>query len=77
VNRIAGRVTLPAGRGDEARHPGGIEYREALPIKRVRDIYVPDLHIDRLNIKAMNSRQFSVLKIILYCVASHDTHAEN
>jgi error-prone DNA polymerase len=39
--------TLPAGRGDEAR-TGGHEPdpRDKVPIKKVRNIYVPDLHID-------------------------------
>jgi error-prone DNA polymerase len=46
--------TLPAGRGDEARHPGGPDPRGALPIKKVRDIYIPDLHIDTLSVKARN-----------------------
>jgi hypothetical protein len=48
--------TLPAGRGDEARHPGGPDPRGAVPIKQVRDIYIPDLHIDTLNVKARNFR---------------------
>ena len=48
--------TLPAGRGDEARHPGGPDPRGAIPIKKVRDIYIPDLHIDTLNVKARNFR---------------------
>jgi len=48
--------TLPAGRGDQARHPGGPDPREAIPIRKVRDIYVPDLHIDTLSVKARNFR---------------------
>jgi hypothetical protein len=48
--------TLPAGRGDQARHPGGPDPREAVPIKKVRNIYIPDLHIDTLNVKARNFR---------------------
>jgi error-prone DNA polymerase len=47
---------LPAGRGDQARHPGGPDPREAIPIKKVRDIYIPDLHIDTLSVKARNFR---------------------
>ena len=57
LNSVGGRdasFTLPAGRGDQARHPGGPDPREAVPIKKVRDIYIPDLHIDRLNVKARN-----------------------
>ena len=57
LNSVGGRdasFTLPAGRGDQARHPGGPDPHEAVPIKKVRDIYIPDLHIDRLNVKARN-----------------------
>ena len=59
LNSVGGRdgsFTLPAGRGDQVRHPGGPDPREAVPIKKVRDIYVPDLHIDSLNVKARNFR---------------------
>ncbi len=48
--------TPSAGRGDEARHPGGADPRGDVPIKKVRDIYIPDLHIDTMNIKARNFR---------------------
>jgi error-prone DNA polymerase len=48
-----GFVRTP-GRGDEARHPGGPDPRGAVPIKK--DIYVPDLHIDTLTVKARNFR---------------------
>jgi len=48
--------TLPAGRGDEARHSGGPDPRGNVPVKKVRDIYIPDLHIDTLNLKARNFR---------------------
>jgi error-prone DNA polymerase len=47
---------VPAGRGDEARHPGGPDPRGDVPIKKVRDIYIPDLHIDTLSVKARNFR---------------------
>jgi error-prone DNA polymerase len=56
-NSVGGQhetFTLPAGRGDQARHPGGPDPREAVPIKKVRDIYIPDLHIETLNVKARN-----------------------
>lgn len=46
---------IPAGRGDEAVHSGGagIDSRDGKALKHAaRDIYVPDLHIDTLNIKA-------------------------
>jgi error-prone DNA polymerase len=49
-------LTLPAGRGDEARPLGGPDPRGDVPIKKVRDIYIPDLHIDTLNVKARNFR---------------------
>jgi error-prone DNA polymerase len=57
LNNVGGcneAFILPAGRGDEARHPGGPDPRGALPIKKVRDIYIPDLHIETLNVKARN-----------------------
>jgi error-prone DNA polymerase len=59
LNSVGGRdasFTLPAGRGDQVRHPGGPDPREDVPIKKVRDIYIPDLHIDTLNLKARNFR---------------------
>jgi hypothetical protein len=60
LNGIGGSneaFTLPAGSGDQARHPGGPDPREAVPIRKVRDIYIPDLHIDTLNVKARNFRR--------------------
>ena len=59
LNSVGGAnetFTHPAGRGDEARHPGGPDLRGAVPIKKVRDIYIPDLRIDTLNVKARNFR---------------------
>ncbi|RAH96334.1 error-prone DNA polymerase [Acuticoccus sediminis] len=47
---------LPHGRGDQARNGGvGPDPRE-LPPKglRTRDIYIPDLHIDTIKVKARN-----------------------
>jgi hypothetical protein len=49
--------TLPADRGDEVRHPGGPDPRGDVPIRKVRDIYIPDLHIDTLALR----RGFSVM----------------
>ena len=43
---------LPAARGDETRRPGGLDPRGSIPIKKVRDIYIPDLHIDKMSVKA-------------------------
>ena len=54
LRQISGmEFTLPAGRGDEARHGGsGLDPRETQALRKVRDIYVPDLHIDLLAVKA-------------------------
>jgi error-prone DNA polymerase len=49
---------LPHGRGDEFHHGGpGLDPR-SLPPKglRTRDIYVPDLHIDTIKVKARDFR---------------------
>lgn len=46
---------LPHGRGDEFHHgSGGADSRDRPP--RVRDIYIPDLHIDTLKLKPRNFR---------------------
>lgn len=46
---------LPAGRGDEFAHGGGTDPRDRqAPAVRPRDMYTPDLHIDRLKVKARN-----------------------
>jgi error-prone DNA polymerase len=48
---------LAPGRGDEAKHGGhGLDSREHKPLTKPRDIYVPDLHIDTLKVKARNFR---------------------
>jgi error-prone DNA polymerase len=49
---------LPAGCGDEAKHGGsGLDSREPKPpVHKPRDMYVPDLHIDTLKLKARNFR---------------------
>jgi error-prone DNA polymerase len=46
---------LPHGRGDQVKAGGGPDPRE-LPPKglRTRDIYIPDLHIDTIKVKARN-----------------------
>jgi len=46
---------VPRGRGDEAKEGGGPEPRETLG-REVRDIFVPDLHIDRINVKTRDFR---------------------
>jgi error-prone DNA polymerase len=59
LNSVGGAnetFNLPAARGDEARHPGGPGPRGDIPIKKVRYIYIPDLHINTLNVTARNFR---------------------
>jgi hypothetical protein len=58
LRRIGGLdepFALPAGRGDEARHPGSPDPRETQGLEESAGIYVPDLHIDTLSVKARNS----------------------
>jgi error-prone DNA polymerase len=46
---------LPTGRGDEFAHGGGPDPRDMpKPAIQPRDIFVPDLHIDTLKVKARN-----------------------
>jgi error-prone DNA polymerase len=47
--------TIPHGRGDEAKTGGGPDPREGLG-RKAREIYIPDLHIDRIKVKARNFR---------------------
>lgn len=50
-----GDFPLPHGRGDQVRHGGGPDPRDnPKPAVQARDIYVPDLHIDTLNVKSRN-----------------------
>jgi error-prone DNA polymerase len=46
---------LSRGRGDEAKTGGGPDSRETLG-RRPRDIYIPDLHIDRIKVRPRNFR---------------------
>jgi error-prone DNA polymerase len=46
---------VPRGRGDEAKAGGGPDPRETLG-RKVRDIFVPDLHIDRIKVKTRDFR---------------------
>jgi hypothetical protein len=51
----AGYTPVPTGRGDEFAHgsPGSPDSRDRPPMgAKVREIYVPDLHIDTLKVKA-------------------------
>ncbi len=50
-----GPFPLPHGRGDEAKTGGGPDPRESA-VRKARDIYVPDRHIDTLKMKARNFR---------------------
>jgi error-prone DNA polymerase len=47
---------LTAGRGDEAKHGGSSadSWEPKAPIQKPRDMYVSDLHIDTLKLKARN-----------------------
>lgn len=46
---------LPAGRGDEFAHGGGPDPRDKpKPVLQPRNMFVPDLHIDTLKVKARN-----------------------
>jgi error-prone DNA polymerase len=47
---------LPHGRGDEFHHGGGGADSRSRPPRKVRDIFVPDLHIDTLKLKPRNFR---------------------
>jgi hypothetical protein len=48
--------TPPADPGDQGRHPGGPDPQGDVPIKKVRNIYIPDIHIGALNVMARNFR---------------------
>jgi error-prone DNA polymerase len=60
LKSVAGRgqaLILPSGRGDEAKGGGsGPDNRDPKPIIQPRDIYIPDLHIETLKVKAKNFR---------------------
>jgi error-prone DNA polymerase len=47
---------LPHGRGDEFHHGGNGQDSRDRPSRKVRDIYIPDLHIDTLKLKPRNFR---------------------
>jgi error-prone DNA polymerase len=46
---------VPHGRGDEAKSGGGPDPRDTLG-RKAREIYVPDLHIDRIKVKTRDFR---------------------
>ncbi|MGO7984258.1 hypothetical protein ACC691_41235, partial [Rhizobium johnstonii] len=46
---------LPAGRGDEFARGGGPDpLDQPKPVIAARDMFVPDLHIDTLQVKSRN-----------------------
>lgn len=48
---------LPHGRGDEAKHGGGSDYRDIDPRPpKVRDIYVPDLSLEAIRVRTWDFR---------------------
>ncbi|NWJ27544.1 error-prone DNA polymerase [Rhizobium sp. RM] len=50
-----GEFRLPHGRGDQVKHGGGPDPRDnPKPAVQARDIYIPDLHIDRLKVRSRN-----------------------
>ena len=57
ISGVGEPFQLAPGRGDEAKGGGGgPDSRDPKPVVRPRDIYVPDLHIDTLKLKARNFR---------------------
>ena len=54
IGKRDGAFPLPHGRGDEFHH--GSPTPDARGAARPRDIYIPDLHIDRLRVQAKNFR---------------------
>jgi error-prone DNA polymerase len=54
VSGLDAGFPLVPGRGDEAKHGGSGSDSEPKPIPKPRDMYVPDLHIDTLKLKARN-----------------------
>ncbi len=48
-------LALPRGRGDGAKTGGSPDSREMLG-RKAREIFIPDLHIDRIKVKARNFR---------------------
>jgi error-prone DNA polymerase len=57
ISGIDAPFPLAPGRGDEAKHSGSPDSRDGKEHSaKPRDIYVPDLHIDTLKLKARNFR---------------------
>jgi error-prone DNA polymerase len=56
ISGIDAPLPLAPGHGDEAKHSGSPDGRAKPHSPKPRDIYVPDLHIDTLKLKARNFR---------------------
>jgi error-prone DNA polymerase len=57
LKTVSGLDALIPGKSDEAKHGGhGPDSRDPKPMAKPRDLYVPDLHIDTLKLKARNFR---------------------
>jgi error-prone DNA polymerase len=56
IGETEDRFLLPHGRGDEFHHGGNGPDSRDRPPRKVRDIYVPDLHIDTMKLKPRNFR---------------------
>lgn len=57
VSGLDAPFPLVPSRGDEAKQGGhGPDSRDPRPMPKPRDIYIPDLHIDTLKVKARNFR---------------------
>lgn len=55
IGELEKAFPLPHGRGDQAKTGGGPDPRETLG-RKAREIYIPDLHIDRIRVKTRNFR---------------------
>jgi error-prone DNA polymerase len=56
IGETADDFELPHGRGDEFHHGGNGPDSGDRPSRKIRNIYVPDLHIDTLKLKPRNFR---------------------
>jgi error-prone DNA polymerase len=54
IGELEGTFNLPTGRGDQATHSGGPDQRERGLNRNTRDIYIPDLRLETLKVKARN-----------------------
>jgi error-prone DNA polymerase len=55
IGELEGSFNLPTGRGDQVTHSGRPDQRERTGFHRnARDIYIPDLRLETLKVKARN-----------------------